>query len=118
MMSAKIHIFGMSGVIENTIFVDRLDDWPNAIDASEGGTIGQYKNEDGEWVFPAPTDEKINAQWDAIRAERNAKLAETDWTQIADAPVEAEAWLTYRQGLRDITEQEDPFNIIWPEKPE
>jgi hypothetical protein len=104
MMSAKIHIFGMSGVIENTIFVDRLDDWPNAIDASEGGTIGQYKNEDGEWV--------------AIRAERNAKLAETDWTQIADAPVEAEAWLTYRQGLRDITEQEDPFNIIWPEKPE
>jgi len=28
------------------------------------------------------------------------------------------AWATYRQELRDITTQSDPFNIIWPSKPE
>jgi hypothetical protein len=27
-------------------------------------------------------------------------------------------WIAYRQALRDITDQQDPFNIIWPIKPE
>ena len=26
-------------------------------------------------------------------------------------------WQAYRQALRDITEQPDPFNIVWPETP-
>jgi hypothetical protein len=51
-------------------------------------------------------------------AERNAKLFASDWTQVADAPVDAEAWAVYRQELRDITEQPDPFNIVWPDQPE
>jgi hypothetical protein len=29
-----------------------------------------------------------------------------------------ESWLIYRQALRDITEQTDPFNIVWAIKPE
>ena len=62
--------------------------------------------------------ETIGAQWTMIRAERNKLLADCDWTQLPDAPVNAAAWVTYRQALRDITEQANPFNIIWPTKPE
>jgi len=36
------------------------------------------------------------------------------WTQLSDSPVDKAAWATYRQALRDITTQVDPFNIKWP----
>jgi hypothetical protein len=39
-------------------------------------------------------------------------LKDTDWTQVADSPVDKTAWATYRQALRDITTQADPFNIV------
>lgn len=53
-----------------------------------------------------------------IRAERDAKLAACDWTQAADAPVNQAIWATYRQALRDITDQETfPESVIWPEEP-
>jgi hypothetical protein len=53
-----------------------------------------------------------------VRAERNALLVESDWTQVLDAPVDQAAWATYRQALRDITAQEGfPHNINWPQKP-
>ncbi len=45
-------------------------------------------------------------QWTLIREERNRILIETDWTQLADAPLSEEkknAWKIYRQALRDIT---------------
>jgi len=61
--------------------------------------------------------EAIEAQWAAVRNERNQSLIASDWTQLSDAPVEAEAWATYRQALRDITTQSDPFNINWPVAP-
>lgn len=57
------------------------------------------------------------AQWANVRSERNRKLAECDWTQLPDAPVDSVAWATYRQALRDITTQSDPFAIVWPEEP-
>ena len=39
------------------------------------------------------------------RAVRNAKLAETDWTQSRDVTLSNDsAWQTYRQALRDITD--------------
>lgn len=56
-------------------------------------------------------------QWAVVRAERNALLAASDWTQVADAPVDAAAWRLYRQALRDVTLQENPFNIVWPTRP-
>lgn len=74
------------------------------------------------WVVsdldPEAAAASIAAQWDFIRVRRNALLAECDWTQLPDAPVDKAAWATYRQELRDITTQNDPFNIIWPTKPE
>jgi hypothetical protein len=59
-----------------------------------------------------------NVQWYAVRQERNALLAASDWTQLSDARVDALPWAVYRQALRDITTQEDPFNIAWPQEPE
>jgi hypothetical protein len=53
-------------------------------------------------------------QWNSVRSGRNQMLKDSDWTQVADAPVDKTAWATYRQELRDITKQADPFNIVWP----
>lgn len=58
------------------------------------------------------------SQWGNVRTERNKRLADCDWTQLPDAPVDATVWAEYRQALRDITTQTDPFNIVWPEEPE
>lgn len=37
----------------------------------------------------------------AMRKIRDSLLAASDWTQTADAPVDQQAWATYRQALRD-----------------
>ena len=67
-----------------------------------------------QWVDPR-TDE---SQWRVVRSERKLKLMACDWTQLADIPAETKAlWEPYRQALRDVTEQPDPFNIIWPTPP-
>ena len=53
-----------------------------------------------------------------VREKRNAKLAETDWTQVADAPVSQEDWAAYRELLRSIPEQEGfPNEVTWPTEP-
>ena len=54
----------------------------------------------------------------SVRDQRNTKLKDSDWTQVADAPVDKAAWATYRQALRDITTQEGfPWTIDWPVNP-
>lgn len=71
---------------------------------------------DGEkWYNP----KTIEQQWDTIRHERDNLLLKCDWTQLPDVPLTTkELWITYRQELRDITNQTDPFNIVWPEPPQ
>lgn len=56
---------------------------------------------------------------EAVRAQRNARLAETDWTQAGDIPqATKERWAAYRQALRDVPAQEGfPTNVQWPNKP-
>jgi hypothetical protein len=54
----------------------------------------------------------------SVRDQRNTKLTESDWTQVADAPVDTELWATYRQALRDVPAQPGfPWDIIWPTQP-
>lgn len=61
---------------------------------------------------------KDAAQAQSVRDQRKAKLAECDWTQVADSPVDKGAWATYRQALRDITTQAGfPWEINWPVAP-
>jgi hypothetical protein len=53
------------------------------------------------------------------RKRRNKLLSASDWTQVADAPVDKAAWATYRQALRDISAQAGfPATVVWPEQPE
>lgn len=67
------------------------------------------------------TVEEIPMTADEARTQRDKLLAETDWTQVLDAPIDAatrEAYRAYRQALRDIPQQEAfPDTITWPELP-
>jgi hypothetical protein len=53
-----------------------------------------------------------------VRADRTKRLADSDWTQIADSTADKAAWAAYRQALRDITAQAGfPWTIDWPTQP-
>jgi hypothetical protein len=70
------------------------------------------------WRVRSMTDEEVEQVASGVRAERNQKLAECDWTQLPDAPVDAQAWSEYRQALRDVTAQAGfPFDVQWPNQP-
>jgi len=57
--------------------------------------------------------------WDSVRTERDARLLKSDWTQLADVSLNNKnAWVKYRQSLRDITEDfNSPNDIVWPTEP-
>lgn len=74
------------------------------------------------WSVTSASDdelaERTQRQEDQVRAERNSKLSASDWTQVADAPVDKTVWATYRQELRDLTTQAGfPWNVTWPAEP-
>jgi len=51
------------------------------------------------------------------RSKRNRLLSDTDWMALSDNTMTPE-WASYRQALRDITEQEGfPYSVTWPTKP-
>lgn len=53
-----------------------------------------------------------------VRKDRDAKLTATDYRMVSDAPWNTSDWATYRQQLRDISNQEGfPHNITWPTEP-
>ena len=61
-----------------------------------------------------------------LRLQRDAKLAETDWTALSDVTM-ADNMKTYRQALRDLPASDDGKdatlkdgvleNVKWPQKP-
>ena len=59
---------------------------------------------------------KTAEKWNNVRADRNRRLAETDYLALSDQTLSAEM-TTYRQALRGVPAQTDPDNITWPEKP-
>lgn len=58
---------------------------------------------------------------DRMRVQRNKALADSDWTQVDDAPISAEskaAWATYRQALRDFPASWTPtWYVVLPATP-
>jgi len=59
-------------------------------------------------------------KWSEVRSGRDSLLSESDWTQFNDSPISGSTltdWQTYRQSLRDITNQSDPYDITWPSIP-
>jgi hypothetical protein len=65
------------------------------------------------------TGEEIkNVYKDRMRYQRDRLLAESDWTQVADAPVDREAWAQYRQALRDFPSTWEPSDTAdFPDPP-
>jgi hypothetical protein len=61
------------------------------------------------------------AQGDAVRTERNSRLAACDWTQLIDSPLDPDgrgAWQLYRETLRMVPQQQGfPWTIEWPPQP-
>ena len=54
-----------------------------------------------------------------MRYWRDTELARTDWTQVADAPVDKTAWAIYRQALRDLpASNTDARKIELPDAPQ
>lgn len=83
---------------------------------------------DGSWVIQwnviDKTAEEIafdnDVQAASVRAERDAKLTETDWMALTDVTMSTEM-AAYRQALRDITTHANFPNLQdsdWPTKPE
>jgi len=53
-----------------------------------------------------------------VRNQRNELLKDSDWTQIADSPVNKEDWAAYRQSLRNLPSAEGfPWTVTFPSKP-
>lgn len=74
------------------------------------------------WVVTNKSPEQLLVELEAkinhVRADRNAKLSASDWTQLADAQVNKTAWATYRQALRDIPSQAGfPWDVTYPTAP-
>jgi len=62
----------------------------------------------------------VDDLWYFIKCQRNNILKESDWAVLPDANPKPskEAWLTYRQALRDLPQNfSNPSEVIWPEKP-
>ena len=130
--------------VMEAIGVDPVFEGPQA----SGGTVYQYSQRDGveqisgNWytkyiLGPVFTDTTVDGvtttaaeneaaykatkdaeQSASVRTSRNDKLAQCDWTQIADSTADKPTWATYRQMLRDVTAQDGfPWNVTWPEAP-
>jgi len=63
--------------------------------------------------------QKVQRELESIRNIRNSKLRECDYVMLSDSPYknDLKPWTDYRQALRDITNQADIFNVVWPVKP-
>jgi hypothetical protein len=73
-------------------------------------------------IVEAKTQDELDAEKtqkaNEVRYRRNMLLTQSDWTQLADTPVDNLAWAVYRQSLRDITLQAGfPFTVDFPVAP-
>jgi hypothetical protein len=89
---------------------------PNDVEPLGAEVFNAAQSSAAPYVAP-PVD--LAALATEARAKRNSLLARSDWTQVADAPVDQLAWAAYRQELRNVPEQPDfPETINWPVAPE
>ena len=94
----------VAGPLENLVILP-----PVRVD---GALVRQYR------VDPASleqVEQRTAVQASLVRLQRSERLAQTDWTQLPDSPVDPEPWATYRQELRDVPEQDGfPWQVQWP----
>jgi len=89
------------------------DDNGSAIESSDPADFGVTWTE-----VKAKYDELVAAEpMRLLRAERNQRLANTDWWASSDLTMTAEQ-TAYRQALRDITDTYTSLDdVVWPEEP-
>lgn len=103
-------------------------DWSNAVPGKsyhlEAGVLTETPASPGttykfDYITNTWRDTRTSEEmWQEVRLNRDVLLKASDWTQLPDVPLNTKtAWATYRQALRDITNQSDPFNITWPIAP-
>jgi hypothetical protein len=89
--------------------------------------FADYVDEDGVTVTKASQEEAYTARKDAeaataVRAERDKLIDSCDWMAIKafeGGTTVGTDWATYRQALRDVTDQAGfPNKITWPTQPE
>jgi hypothetical protein len=89
-------------------------DLVKGVRAAEDGTVTLQAD-------PQKIEDHKAALWSQIRAERNRRLAATDWTALSDAHLSQDrkdAWFAYRQELRDLPDLvTDPLSVEWPTSP-
>lgn len=68
---------------------------------------------------PSSTNSIPKVNWNSIRDQRQHKLDASDWAMMLDVNLEnKEAWITYRQALRDIPQTySETTTIVWPTLP-
>ena len=92
----------------------------DTVDESNYGDDVVYKDPSLKPTWAQVQEGVIPEQWGVVRGQILLKLRASDWSVLPDVPLTAEKkeeWETYRQELRDITDQPDPFNITWPTPP-
>ena len=78
---------------------------------------GNVVSWDAVAVATKQTELENAAKLDALRTERNKRIAETDRYGLSDQTMSA-AMTTYRQALRDITDSATSLDdVTWPTKP-
>ena len=110
------------GVYEVTITPKPTDYTKNVSEATPILVSGSYQQ---VWNETDKTESEISSsielKWQEIREQRNVLLTECDWTQFQDSPITGSKlteWQTYRQQLRDLTNNDNPFTLEWPAQPE
>lgn len=120
----KVYLIDAQGIYTGEVDVDPMAALPPCVmtapPETSGNEVAQWQGT--EWaVLPEVPAQDTTVVWADVRRERNARLSACDWTQLPDSPLTNEArtdWAEYRQALRDVTEQADPFAIVWPVQPE
>lgn len=96
--------------------VEYKDETPN-LRIEELGIFEQAVEDlNNEIVRIEQAAEAARDYWSELRTLRDQRLTESDWTQVADAPLTEEqkiAWQSYRQALRDLPENiTDPKPLV------
>ena len=102
---------GNGNWIENWELKDKFSTYTN----EEGVTVTKEEQE------AAYTQKIADDKASEIRTKRDKLLSECDWVVVKAKETNTEIssdWVTYRQALRDITNQETfPTSVTWPNKP-
>ena len=99
---------------------------PEGVDARDANWLVATLDPETQAVVISNDAERLSAahaeRLAEIRVRRDALLVGSDWTQVGDSPLDADAkaaWRTYRQALRDLPDAAVacPFDAVWPVAP-